>query len=180
MTETQGRQRDNMQDGQQPRWQPAGPSPAAVSAVRWMVIGTVVMVVVRMLGVIGAYLAGAVASITGIDSLQAVSGLIAFFVVPVSGLVSLILLVIAIITIVQARDRGRRGAIIVAVTLTVGAVLFAALYVLWRIVLGTTDPSAMSMVSGGYNIAELIRTLIVLSALVIGARMSRRWAKQLG
>src|SRR5699024_4812963 len=105
-------------------------------------------------------------------------GIASILLLLLNGLVSLALLVLAIITAVQARGRGRTGAIIVGGTIVAAIVLYWLLVLVRVIASEAAGPGAVGAISIVTPVLEGLRFLLVAAALIVGAVMTRRWAKQ--
>ena len=136
----------------------------AVVAVR--LIANVIVFAVQFAG-------GATGSATtvGVGGVLGILGLLA------NGLVTLVLIVLAVIVAIQASGRGRTGAIIVLATLVLAVIAYWILYGILLLIAANADYSTVGLFSLIYLIAEIIRALVVFAALIVGALMSRRWAK---
>lgn len=166
-----------------------GPATGAPSTLdkltKWLLILAIAVVVIRFIQFIvgfGAGLAMGAAGASGGDGLAATAlggGLLALLMLLVNGVVSLGLLVVAIIVAVKARGRGRVGAIVVAGALVVAVILFWILRVIQAV---TIDPSADPSAAGVWALilaaVEVGRGLLIAAALIVGAVMAHRWAKQ--
>ena len=71
----------------------------------------------------------------------------------------------------------RTGAIIVLATLVLAVIAYWILYGILLLIAANADYSTVGLFSLIYLIAEIIRALVVFAALIVGALMSRRWAK---
>ena len=165
-----------------------GTSPAPSSTIdkltKWLLILAIAVVGVRLLqfiiGVIAGFALSAPAAAGGdIGGTALGGGIVALLMMLVNGLVSLALLVLAIVVAVQARGRGRTGAIIVAGALVVAVVLFWILYAIQVVTVGgAADPSSVNTWHLVISVLDIGRGLLIAAALIVGAIMARRWAKQ--
>lgn len=153
--------------------------------VNWMLYLVIAVIAVRVIHGIVAFGIGFVGGLDAGGPMEAGPALagggvvvnILFLLLNI--VVSLALLVIAIWAVVQASGRGRTGAIIVAATVIVAVVLYWILYGIYvAIIAGAADMSTLGVLSIVYAVLEILRNLLVFAALIVGAVMARRWAKQ--
>jgi hypothetical protein len=157
-----------------------GGAPSTVSKlVTWMFYAVLAVVAVRLIGNVIVFAIGFVGGAAGSPATVGAGNIFGLLVLLVNGLVTLALLVLAIMVIVQAKGRGRTGAIIVVATVVLAVIAYWILYgILIGVVASSVDFSTIGVVSLIYLIAEIIRCLIVFAALIVGGLMSRRWAKE--
>ena len=92
---------------------------------------------------------------------------------------SLAVLILAVMVILQASERGRTGAIVVIATMVLAVIAYWIIYGIYQVIIyNSFDYNTIGMISLVYLVAEIIRSLIVFAALIVGAMMSRRWAAQ--
>lgn len=152
---------------------------------KWLLILAIAVVAVRLV----QYIVGAVAgfaigasSAGGGDAMGVTAlggGIVALLMLLLNGVVSLALLVVAIIVAVQARGRGRIGALIVVGAIVLAVVLYWVVQVIYMIAVGaSTDPSSVGVWALVVLVLEIGRGLLIAVALIVGAMMARRWVKQ--
>lgn len=106
-------------------------------------------------------------------------GIVALLMLLLNGVVSLALLVVAIIVAVQARGRGRTGALIVVGAIVLAVVLYWVVQVIYMIAVGaSTDPSSVGVWALVVLVLDIGRGLLIAVALIAGAMTARRWVKQ--
>ncbi|GAA1483596.1 hypothetical protein [Brachybacterium fresconis] len=163
-------------------------SSTMVTLTTWMLITVIIVIVVRLLdaaiGVAAAIAAPAmISSGTFDDGVVLVAGgaIMNLLFQTVNGLLSGALLVLAIWTTVKAAGRGRIGAIILVVALVLSPLLYLIGSVISTLVTGDAgDPAFYGDSSLAHAIFEVLRTLLVVAALIVGAVMVRRWATAQG
>ncbi len=152
---------------------------------KWLLILAIAVVAVRL----AQYIVGAVAgfaigasSAGGGDAMGVTAlggGIVALLMLLLNGVVSLALLVVAIIVAVQARGRGRIGALIVVGAIVLAVVLYWIVQVIYMIAVGaSTDPTSVGVWALVVLVLEIGRGLLIAVALIVGAMMARRWVKQ--
>lgn len=152
---------------------------------KWLLILAIAVVAVRL----AQYIVGAVAgfaigasSAGGGDAMGVTAlggGIVALLMLLLNGVVSLALLVVAIIVAVQARGRGRIGALIVVGAIVLAVVLYWIVQVIYMIAVGaSTDPESVGVWALVVLVLEIGRGLLIAVALIVGAMMARRWVKQ--
>jgi len=141
-----------------------------------------VRVIREVVGFVVSFISGAAVSGGSVDGGMAVAGggvILGLLFLALNGLVSIALLAVSIYLAVQTSGRGRTGAIIVAATLLVAVVLYWIVYgIYYAVMVNATDYSMIGIMSIIYLIAEVVRSLIVFAALIVGTLMTRRWVKQ--
>lgn len=164
---------------------PATAPSALDKLTKWLLILAIAVVAVRLV----QYIVGAVAgfaigasSAGGGDAMGVTAlggGIGALLMLLLNGVVSLALLVVAIIVAVQARGRGRIGALIVVGAIVLAVVLYWVVQVIYMIAVGaSTDPSSVGVWALVVLVLEIGRGLLIAVALIAGAMMARRWVKQ--
>ena len=161
----------------------AMPGPSAGSGVanliKWMFFAVLAVIVVRLIGNVIVFGIGAAGGAAGSSAMVGVGNLVGLLVLAVNGLVSLAVLVLAVMVIVQASGKGRTGAIIVVATMVLAVVAYWIVDGIYSVILmNTFDIGTIGVMSLIYLVVEIIRSLIVFAALIVGSMMSRRWAAQ--
>lgn len=174
-------------DQQQPQqqWSQVSPgqqrSPQLAKLANWLFYGVIAVIAVRfLLGVVAfgvGFVSGAVGAGESSGGVLAAAG-VGLLGLLVNGLVSVAVLVLAIMVIVQASGRGRTGAIIVVAALVLAVVAYWLLQIIYSVALAGADFSAIGVISILALVAEIIRSLLVFAALLVGAIMVRRWVAQ--
>lgn len=153
---------------------------------QWTMIAVIAVIVVRVIrGAVTfgtGFVSGAMSSGGAVDGGMAVAGggaILGILLLLLNGLVTLGLLVVAIIVAVKASGRARTGAIIIAATLVLSVVLYWICYGIYAAVIyNVADYSTIGVSVIIYAIVEVIRSLIVFAALIVGGLMVRRGARQ--
>lgn len=161
----------------------AMPGPSAGSKVanfiKWMFFAVLAVIAVRLIGNVIVFGIGAAGGAAGSTAMVGVGSIFSLLVLLVNGAVSLAVLVLAVMVIVQASGKGRTGAIIVVATMVLAVIAYWILYGIYYVILANaTDFGTIGVTSLVYLVVEIIRSLIVFAALIVGALMSRRWAAQ--
>lgn len=161
----------------------AMPGPSAGSKVanfiKWMFFAVLAVIAVRLIGNVIVFGIGAAGGAAGSTAMVGVGNIFSLLVLLVNGAVSLAVLVLAVMVIVQASGKGRTGAIIVVATMVLAVIAYWILYGIYYVILANaTDFGTIGVTSLVYLVVEIIRSLIVFAALIVGALMSRRWAAQ--
>lgn len=161
----------------------AMPGPSAGSKVanfiKWMFFAVLAVIAVRLIGNVIVFGIGAAGGAAGSTAMVGVGSIFSLLVLLVNGAVSLAVLVLAVMVIVQASGKGRTGAIIVVATMVLAVIAYWILYGIYYVILANaTDFGTIGVMSLVYLVVEIIRSLIVFAALIVGALMSRRWAAQ--
>lgn len=147
-----------------------------------LVLAIAVVIIRAILGIIGfgtGLAIGAADTSDGVGTAALGGGLLSLATLLVNGLVSLGLLVVAIIVAIQTKGRGRTGAIIIAATIIVSIVLYWIVYAISQVGMSAAaDSTTLGIWGLVYIVAEVLRWLLISAALIVGALMARRWAKQ--
>ena len=146
--------------------------------VSWMFYAVLAVVAVRLIGNVIVFAIQFAGGATGSTATAGVGTAFGIVVLLVNGLVTLALLVLAVMVAIQAKSRGRTGAIIILATVVLAVIAYWILYGILLGVAANADYSTFGVVSLIYLVVEIIRSLIVFAALIVGGLMSRRWAKQ--
>ena len=146
--------------------------------VSWMFYAVLAVVAVRLIGNVIVFAIQFAGGATGSTATAGVGTAFGIVVLLVNGLVTLALLVLAVMVAIQAKSRGRTGAIIILATVVLAVIAYWFLYGILLGVAANADYSTFGVVSLIYLVVEIIRSLIVFAALIVGGLMSRRWAKQ--
>ncbi|MGP9845929.1 hypothetical protein [Brachybacterium sp. 107] len=163
-----------------------GVDPTLAKVAQWTMIAVIVVIVVRVIrGAVGfgaGFVSGAMSSGGAVDGGMAVAGggaLLGLLLLLLNGVVTLGLLVLAIFVAVKSSGRARTGAIIIAATLVLSVVLYGIGYGIYvAVIYNMADYSTIGVVAIIYAIVEVIRSLIVFAALIVGGLMVRRGVKQ--
>ena len=157
----------------------AGSASTVADLVRWMFYGVLALIAVRLLiTVVDIGIRAAGYAVSSAD-MAGVTGIFSLLGMCVNGLVSLAVLVVAIMVVIRATGRGRTGAIVVVATIVLAVIAFWIVHGTFLVLMANSSSldsiAVMVLVA---TVAQLIRSLIVFAALIIGAMMSRRWAAQ--
>lgn len=158
-----------------------GTAPSSLLGLtKWMLILAIAVVAIRaILGIIGfgtGFAIGAAGTSVGVGTAALLLSLATLL---VNGLVSLGLLVVAVIVAIQAKGRGRTGAIIIAAAIIVSIVLYWIVFAIRQVGMSAAaDSTTLGIWGLVYIVAEVLRWLLISAALIVGALMARRWAKQ--
>lgn len=143
-----------------------------------MFYGAIAVIVIRLIGNVAVFAGGMLAGGMSSSAVMGITGIFGILYLLANGIVSLALLVLAVMVAIQASGRGRTGAIIVAATLIVAVIAYWIINIPYQVVIsGATDTGTIGTASIVFLVVEIVRALIVFAALIIGAMMARRWAK---
>ncbi|QNN82185.1 hypothetical protein H3H54_13775 [Brachybacterium sp. Z12] len=144
-----------------------------------MFFAVLAVVAVRLIGNVITFGIGFAGGAAGSTAVLGMGSLFGILVLLVNGLVSLAVLILAVMVILQASGRGRTGAIVVIATMVLAVIAYWIIYGIYQVIIyNAVDYSTVGVISLVYLVAEIIRSLIVFAALIVGAMMSRRWAAQ--
>ncbi|NMA78582.1 MAG: hypothetical protein GX960_15220 [Actinomycetales bacterium] len=159
---------------------PGASTPSMLSnIIKWMFFAVLAVVAVRLIGNVIVFGIGAAGGAAGSPEVVGMGSLFGLLVLLVNGVVSLAVLVLAVMVIVQASGRGRTGAIVVVAAMVLAVIAYWIVYGIYTVIIvNATDYSTVGVMSLVYLVVEIIRSLLVFAALIVGAMMSRRWAAQ--
>ncbi|MGO1286768.1 MAG: hypothetical protein ACTHWF_13450 [Brachybacterium sp.] len=157
----------------------AGAPSRLANLIKWMFFAVLAVVAVRLIGNVITFGIGFAGGAAGSTAVLGMGSLFGILVLLVNGLVSLAVLILAVMVILQASERGRTGAIVVIATMVLAVIAYWIIYGIYQVIIyNSFDYNTIGMISLVYLVAEIIRSLIVFAALIVGAMMSRRWAAQ--
>lgn len=157
----------------------AGAPSRLANLIKWMFFAVLAVVAVRLIGNVITFGIGFAGGAAGSTAVLGMGSLFGILVLLVNGLVSLAVLILAVMVILQASGRGRTGAIVVIATMVLAVIAYWIIYGIYQVIIyNAVDYSTVGVISLVYLVAEIIRSLIVFAALIVGAMMSRRWAAQ--
>lgn len=156
----------------------AGGGSTVGKLVTWMFYAVLAVVAVRLIGNVIVFGIGFLGGAAGSMELAGVGSIFGILLLIANGIVTLALLVLAVMVAIQARGRARTGAIIILATVVLAVIAYWILRGILLAVYANADYGTIGIISIVYLIAEIIRALIVFAALIVGALMARRWAKE--
>jgi len=158
---------------------PAGGGSSTVGKlVTWMFYAVLAVVAVRLIGNVIVFGIGFVGGAAGSMEIAGVGSIFGILLLIANGIVTLALLVLAVMVAIQAQGRGRTGAIIILATVVLAVIAYWILRGILLAVYANADYSTVGIISIVYLIAEILRALVVFAALIVGALLARRWAKE--